>query len=110
MVDATVVATAHTAIITERTTLHRVLTTLTGAQVPNRKGAWSDWLATDAGKRYRPRKTSGDAGSSPRVHADFITQLTVVRDFDVEVSKTSFIADPEPDTVQEGAVIDTESK
>ncbi len=45
-------------------------------------------------------------GGSPRSYFSQATQTSYIRDFDVEVAQTSFIADPIVGTIQEGAVAD----
>ena len=41
-----------------------------------------------------------------RAHAAFITQQAYIRDFDVEVAQSSFIADPKVDALTYGSVLD----
>jgi len=49
------------------------------------------------------------AGSDPSVrgHIAIIQQESYMRDFDVEVASSSFIADPQVDVIQSGVVLDT---
>ena len=51
-------------------------------------------LASDAG------------GTKTRGHVAFLTQTSYIRDFSVEVASAAFIADPQVDVLQEGAVLD----
>lgn len=51
------------------------------------------------------RRAADDAGAS-RGHVAFLNQQAYIRDFDVEVAQASFIADPQIDVLQSGAVLD----
>lgn len=46
------------------------------------------------------------AGTAPRAHVAFVEQQSYLRDFDVEVASSSFIADPKVGILQSGAVLD----
>jgi hypothetical protein len=56
---------------------------------------------------YIVKKISGH-GSSPRSYFASEEQISYIRDFDVEVAQTSFIADPIVGTLQQGAVQDVQ--
>ncbi|MBK8976528.1 MAG: hypothetical protein IPM29_11475 [Planctomycetes bacterium] len=45
-------------------------------------------------------------GGSVRGHVAFLNQQSYVRDFDVEVAMSSFVADPQVDVLQSGVVLD----
>lgn len=62
--------------------------------------------AVEALVRAGPFAAASASGSGPRAHAAFLTQQAYVRDYDVEVAQSSFIADPKVDVLQYGTVLD----
>lgn len=55
-----------------------------------------------------PAAARADAanGTAPRAHVAFVEQQSYLRDFDVEVASSSFIANPQVGILQSGAVLD----
>jgi hypothetical protein len=72
--------------------------------VANAAGALAT-LGDPRGVTYLVRKIVGHGGS-PRVNVEFLTQVSYIRDYDVEVAQSSNIADPIIGIVQEGMVLD----
>jgi hypothetical protein len=72
--------------------------------VANAAGALAT-LGDPRGITYIVRKIVGHGGS-PRVNVEFLTQVSYIRDYDVEVAQSSNIADPIIGIVQEGIVLD----
>jgi hypothetical protein len=60
------------------------------------------------GVRYLVYRYEAHGGSSQRVYAGFINQVSFIQDFDVEVAQTAFIADPQVGAIQEGLVVDVQ--
>ena len=55
--DVQVVAHSRVTEVVERTAVHRALKKLTGAQVPNRHGAWAAWLRKRTKTPAKPADT-----------------------------------------------------
>lgn len=54
----------------------------------------------------RPVRRIANSGGSPRSHVSFITHITFVQDFEVEIAQGAVIADPIVGVLQEGTVLD----
>jgi hypothetical protein len=61
--------------------------------------------AADAMVKAAPYVAAGSEGGT-RAHAAFITQQAYVKDYDVEVAQSAFIADPKVDALTYGSVLD----
>ncbi|MEZ5963432.1 MAG: hypothetical protein R3F56_06250 [Planctomycetota bacterium] len=68
-------------------------------------GALGEPSAVDALVSAGPYAASGNE-IGERAHVAFITQQSYIRDFDVEVAQSSFIADPKVDALSYGSVLD----
>ena len=53
-----------------------------------------------------PNAGKGGGSDAPRAHIAFTTQQSYIRDFDVEVAQSAFIANPQIDVLQYGTVLD----
>lgn len=56
--------------------------------------------------RAGPYAAAADSNIGTRANVAFITQQSYIRDFDVEVAQSSFIADPKVDALTYGSVLD----
>lgn len=56
--------------------------------------------------RAGPYAAAADSNVGTRANVAFITQQSYIRDFDVEVAQSSFIADPKVDALSYGSVLD----
>lgn len=63
-------------------------------------------LLVKAGPTAATGLASDASGTQTRGHVAFLNQRSYIRDFSVEVASAAFIADPQVDVLQEGAVLD----